>query len=136
MSATFRIAIWFFSALLTALPIYVVVAPTPNEFSKLLELSNYSIATKSIFFFYFSATVAAFFNLIECAITSDTSKFWRLALGLSLLLIFFQIIVAALYYRDIYFDRSIPPPSFSANIFVWTITQSFFARLFFLAGRG
>jgi len=135
MSATFRITIWFFSALLTALPIYVVVAPTPNEFSKLLELSNYSIASKGIFFFYFSTSVAAFFNLMECAITSDVNKFWRFMLGLSLLLIFFQIIAAALYYRDIYFDRSIPSSSFASNILVWTITQSFFARLFFLAGR-
>jgi hypothetical protein len=135
MSATFRIAIWFFSALLTALPIYVVVAPTPNEFSKLLELSNYSIAAKGIFFFYFSASVAAFFNLMECAITIDFNRLWRLMLGMSLLLVFFQIIVAALYYRDIYFDRAIPPPAFSSNIFVWTVTQSFFARLFFLAGR-
>jgi hypothetical protein len=135
MNAIFRIFIWFFSALLSALPIYILVAPTAADWPLLFELDQYGVAAKAIFLLYFSMTVVAFFNLLECSITAHHHWFWRLLLGLCLLLIFLQAVISAVYYRDIYLDKALVSSSFAKTILLWTITQSFFARLFFLAGR-
>jgi uncharacterized membrane protein required for colicin V production len=132
MNAATRIAIWFFGAFASALPIYIVVASSLEQLGNLFSAPGYAVASKAIFLFYFSISIVAFFNLLESLIASNVSKFWRRITGLFLGLIFCQILITSLFYRDIYFGYSSLPTSFEFKVFVWAILQSFLARLVFL----
>jgi len=132
MNATLRIGLWLFGALASAIPIYIVVAPKPEDLEKLFSVSGYASAAKQVFLFYFSMTVVALFNLIESLIVPRSGQVWRLLIGLFSLAVVFQILITGLYYRDIYFGVSQVPGGLAFKILIWTIVQSFIARLVLL----
>jgi hypothetical protein len=125
-----RIVLWLFSSLLAALPIYIVLVPSVNDLMVLFDISRYGSASKAIFLFYFSISVVALFNVLEGWSGSNRGSFFRAASFFGLLLILLQVILSALFYRDVYFDRDTISSRFSINLLIWGILQSFSARVF------
>jgi hypothetical protein len=132
MNATLRIGLWLSGALASAIPIYIVVAPAPADLARLFSANGYESAAKQVFLFYFSMTIVALFNLLESLIVPRSGRGWRLLIGLFSLAVLLQILISALYYRDLYFGLSAVPAGFAFKILMWAITQSFIARLVFL----